>query len=168
MTMVILGLDPGLCRTGWAIISSSGVSQKILGWGVIKVPTKLALANRLCFLHTSICTICQQYNPTEAAVEEVFVNANSSSSLRLGMARGVVMMTPALMGCSIFEYAATTIKKSVTGSGHATKEQVAAMTAQFFPNLSKQPILWDASDAMATALCHDHHRWQNALSAKSR
>ncbi len=165
MALRILGLDPGLRITGWGVIAVEGSRLTGLGEGVLTPPPDLPLPQRLARLHDDLVTLLARWQPAEAAVEETFVNRNPGSALKLGQARGVVLMTPAAAGVPVTEYAATTVKKSLVGKGHAAKEQVQAMVKALLPGVSVQGA--DAADALAVAICHAHHRasldrWQQA------
>lgn len=151
----IIGLDPGLRHTGWGVITISGSQLKPVAAGVIDVPEKLPLAERLAILHASLMDVMQQTQPDHAAVEETFINTNAQSTLKLGMARGIVMAAPALCGLPVYEYAANEVKKTVVGSGHAAKNQVEAMVRVLLPSIRVDSI--DANDALAVAICHAHH-----------
>jgi crossover junction endodeoxyribonuclease RuvC len=153
----ILGIDPGLQRTGWGIVQAQGNSLSYVAHGVIKTDAKAELANRLNTLYQELLNVLQQFLPHEAAVEETFVNQNPASALKLGMARGVVLFTPASFGLKVAEYSANKVKKSVVGSGHAEKHQVALMVALLLPTMPKG-VVDDAADALAVAICHAHHR----------
>lgn len=154
-TIRILGLDPGLRHMGWGIIESGGSRLSHVAHGVVEADDQLPMAQRLSFIHTALTNILTQYGPHEAAVEDVFVNQNPLSTLKLGMARGIALMSPALYGISVAEYGANKIKKSVVGTGHAQKEQVAAMIALLLPGVTATK---DAADALAVAICHAHYR----------
>ncbi len=156
----ILGIDPGLQRTGWGIVQSTGNSLSYIGHGVVQTNAKLTLAERLNMLHQELIKVLEKFQPQEAAVEEVFVNQNPVSTLKLGMARGVVLFTPSSFGLSVFEYSANKVKKSVVGSGHAQKHQVALMVSRLLPAMPKD-VFDDAADALAVAICHAHHRELN-------
>ena len=156
----ILGLDPGLQRTGWGVVKSCGNSISYLGHGVIETNSKDFLSERLNSLHQGIIQVLQQFRPNEAAVEETFVNSNPTSTLKLGMARGVVLFTPASFGLPVSEYSANKVKKSVVGSGHADKHQVSQMVFLLLPTMPKN-VKADAADALAIAICHAHHRELN-------
>jgi crossover junction endodeoxyribonuclease RuvC len=160
----ILGLDPGLNHTGWGVIESEGNRLKYIACGRINPPAAAEMGNRLAFLHTELCKVITAQQPDEAAVEETFVNKNAASALKLGMARGVVMMAPASSGVSVAEYSANLVKKSVSGYGHAEKEQLAKMVKVFLPTAEMESP--DAADALAVAICHAHHRASNALLKK--
>lgn len=151
----ILGLDPGLRHTGWGIIDLNNNQLTHVAHGVISSTTKMSLSERLVELFKGLKTIIDQYHPQEAAVEETFVNNNPVSTLKLGMARGVVLMTPALFELKVSEYPANKVKKSVVGVGHATKEQVSHMVQVLLPKAA--PVKLDAADALAIAICHGHH-----------
>ena len=141
----ILGIDPGLQRTGWGIVQAQGNSLSYVAHGVIKTDAKAELANRLNTLYQELLNVLQQFQPHEAAVEETFVNQNPASALKLGMARGVVLFTPASFGLKVAEYSANKVKKSVVGSGHAEKHQVALMVALLLPTMPKG-VVDDAAD----------------------
>ena len=149
----ILGLDPGLQRTGWGIVQSLGNSLSYVAHGVVATNPKDYLAVRLNTLYQGIIQVLHQFQPHEVAVEEVFVNKNPSSTLKLGMSRGVVLFTPASIGIPVSEYSANKVKKSVVGNGHADKEQVAHMVALLLPTMPSN-VTADAADALAIAICH--------------
>ena len=151
--MRILGLDPGLRHTGWGLIDKQGPKLSFVAAGVINPDDKLPLANRLMELHNALKQIIQDWQPDTAAVEETFVNKNPSSTLKLGQARGVVLMTPALMNLTIGEYTPNQIKKTVTGVGHAEKSQVDMMVRTLLKTVP-QGMPPDASDALAIAITH--------------
>ena len=151
--MRILGLDPGLRHTGWGLIEKQGPKLSFIAAGVINPDDKLPLASRLMELHNSLKQIVQDWQPDTAAVEETFVNKNPSSTLKLGQARGVVLMTPALMGLRVGEYTPNQIKKTITGVGHAEKTQVDMMVRTLLKTVP-QGIPPDASDALAIAITH--------------
>lgn len=153
--MKILGLDPGLRFTGWGLIDSIDNRLKFIAAGRVVVPEKLDLASRLGFLHTELHKIIEQLQPDEAAVEETFSNVNAKSTLKLGMARGVVMLVPTQFNIPVSEYAANTVKKTVVGAGHAGKEQVQHMVRMLLPTAQFENA--DAADAIAIAICHAHH-----------
>ena len=123
--------------------------------GVIKVPIEGSLASRLDNLFEGVLAALAEHKPEEAAVEETFVNVNPASTLKLGQARGVVLLAPARAGLPVFEYAANLVKKSVVGAGHADKRQVAMMVGRLLPGVTATA---DAADALAIAICHAHHR----------
>tara|TARA_R110000787_G_scaffold137458_14_gene250566 strand:- start:281 stop:787 length:507 start_codon:yes stop_codon:yes gene_type:complete len=152
----LLGLDPGLQNTGWGVIDVTGNRLTHIANGVIRTNGKFAMADRLRQLHEGLQDVLNLYQPDEAAVEETFVNKNPSSTLKLGQARGVVLLAPALAGLPIAEYAANLVKKSVVGVGHADKTQIQMMVSTLLPGVSFENA--DAADALAVAICHSHHR----------
>jgi crossover junction endodeoxyribonuclease RuvC len=153
--MRLIGLDPGLRLTGWGVIDVEGNRLRHVAHGVAKVPADQSLAERLYALFEAIAAVIAAQQPTEAAVEETFVNVNPGSTLKLGQARGVVMLAPARAGLPVFEYSANLVKKSVVGAGHADKHQVAMMVGRLLPGVVATA---DAADALAVAICHAHHR----------
>ncbi|MBS0547484.1 MAG: crossover junction endodeoxyribonuclease RuvC [Proteobacteria bacterium] len=154
--MRLLGLDPGLRFTGWGVIDVEGNRLRHVAHGVVKVTVgERTLADRLNELFEGVASVIQAHQPAEAAVEETFVNVNPASTLKLGQARGVVMLAPARSGLPVFEYAATLVKKSVVGTGHAEKSQIAMMVGRLLPGVEATA---DAADALAVAICHAHHR----------
>lgn len=158
----ILGLDPGLNHTGWGIIESSGHALHYVACGRITTAAKTdAMSERLVTIYNALSKMIETYAPQEAAVEETFMNKNALSALKLGMARGVVMLAPAQAGLSVAEYSANLVKKSISGYGHADKSQVTQMVKMLLPNAELESP--DAADALAIAICHAHHRSSNAL-----
>ncbi len=156
-TVRILGLDPGLRHTGWGLIQVCGHHLTPVAQGTIHTDSKLSLAERLNTLYQGLSEVIQTHHPDEAVVEETFVNANPASALKLGMARGVVLLAPASYTIPVFEYSANKIKKSVVGVGHADKTQVLIMVQRLLPTLQTE-LKTDAADALAAAICHAHHR----------
>ena len=161
----VLGLDPGLRRTGWGVIETTGNRLHHVGHGVVATDSGASVPERLCALHEGLVEVVAQYEPDEAVVEETFVNRNPDSTLKLGLARGVVLLAPALAGLPVHEYAANRIKKALVGAGHADKEQVALMVRHLLPGVGDATS--DATDALAAAICHAHAagahaRWQPA------
>ena len=153
--MRLIGLDPGLRLTGWGVIDVDGNRLRHVAHGVVKVPADRSLAERLNELFEGVSTVIALHRPLEAAVEETFVNVNPASTLKLGQARGVVLVAPARAGLKVFEYAANLVKKSVVGAGHADKHQIAMMVGRLLPGVVATA---DAADALAVAICHAHHR----------
>ena len=153
--MRLIGLDPGLRFTGWGVIEVEGNRLRHVAHGVVKVTTEGSLSDRLRDLFDGVAAVVEAQRPAEAAVEETFVNVNPGSTLKLGQARGVVLLAPALAGLVVHEYAANLVKKSVTGVGHADKRQVAMMIGRLLPGIDATR---DAADALAVAVCHAHHR----------
>ena len=153
--MRLIGLDPGLRNTGWGVIESAGSRLTFVACGVVQSDAALSLAERLCQLFDGVSAVIREWQPLEAAVEETFVNKNPSSTLKLGQARGAVLMAPAKLGLVVMEYGANHIKKSVVGVGHAEKQQVELMVSRLLPGVTATA---DAADALAVAICHAHHR----------
>lgn len=155
--MRILGLDPGLRHTGWGLIEKNGPKISFIAAGVINADTSLTLAERLAEIHMAITKVILDFQPDEAAIEETFVNVNPTSTLKLGQARGAIILAPAEHGISVAEYTPNQIKKMVVGVGHADKNQVDMMVRRMLPTLPEH-IPPDASDALAVALCHSYLR----------
>ena len=167
--MRLLGLDPGLRHTGWGIVDMAGNRLRHVADGTIHSAGNRPLAERLVELHDGLVKVIEQYRPDAAAVEETFVNKNPTSTLKLGLARGVVLLVPALAGIPVAEYPANLVKKSVVGVGHADKTQVQMMVQRLLPGCLASSA--DAADALAVAICHAHHagtlaRWQPAAVAE--
>ena len=154
--MRLIGFDPGLRQTGWGVIESDGNRLIHVANGAVSTNGKADLANRLVELHDGLLEVIKRFAPIEAAVEETFVNKNPKSTLKLGQARGVVLLVPAQAGCPVAEYSPNLIKKSVVGAGHAAKEQVQMMIKVLLPGCEIANA--DAADALAVAICHAHHR----------
>jgi len=152
--MRLLGLDPGLRNTGWGVIDVDGNRLKHVAQGVATTRQDAPLATRLGELYRMLGEVLDRFQPDAAAVEETFVNKNPGSTLRLGMARGVVLLAPAERGIPVFEYATNLVKKSVVGVGHADKTQVQMMVRWLLPGAAGGA---DAADALAVAICHAHH-----------
>ncbi|MDR3516271.1 MAG: crossover junction endodeoxyribonuclease RuvC [Azospirillaceae bacterium] len=151
----VIGLDPGLRHTGWGIIDVAGNRLRHVADGAVHSDETRSLAERLVQLHDGLVGVLAAWKPDEAAVEETFVNRNPASTLKLGMARGIVLLVPALAGLSVAEYSANLIKKTVVGAGHADKAQVQAMIRHLLPGCINDSA--DAADALAVAVCHAHH-----------
>lgn len=160
----ILGLDPGLRKTGWGIVVSEGTKLAFVACGVVESDENRPLAERLKQLHQGIAGVIAAHAPDEAAVEETFVNRDPQSALKLGQARGVALVVPALAGLEVAEYAANLVKKTVVGVGHADKKQVQAMIRVLLPKAEAKSA--DAADALAVAICHAQHRGAKALLAR--
>ncbi|MBM3484366.1 MAG: crossover junction endodeoxyribonuclease RuvC [Alphaproteobacteria bacterium] len=150
----IIGLDPGLRATGWGVIEANGNRLSHVAHGVVRPTEGGELAARLVELHDGLLAVIKAHRPSEAAVEETFVNRNASSTLKLGVARGVVLLVPAQAGLSVAEYAANQVKKTVVGAGHADKNQIAMMVRRLLPGAGEPAS--DAADALAVAICHAH------------
>jgi crossover junction endodeoxyribonuclease RuvC len=153
--MRVMGLDPGLGTTGWGVIEANGNHLRHVADGFVETDVSDSLAQRLAHLHGALAALLAQWAPDEAAVEETFVNRNPLSTLKLGQARGVVLLAPALLGIPVAEYQATAVKRAVVGQGHAAKQQVQAMVRMLLPGAA--PSRADAADALAVAICHAHH-----------
>jgi crossover junction endodeoxyribonuclease RuvC len=150
----LIGLDPGLRRTGWGVVDMAGSMLRYVADGQVASDETATLAERLVQLFEGLTTVLARWSPDAAAIEETFVNRNPVSTLKLGMARGVVMLAPAQRGIPVVEYAPNQIKKSVVGVGHAEKAQVAIMVRHLLPGAA--PTSADAADALAVAICHGH------------
>ena len=148
----LLGLDPGLRHTGWGVIDVDGSRLHYVADGAIHPATDCPMAERLVELHDSLAKVVAEFKPQEAAVEETFVSQNASSTLKLGLARGVALLVPALAGLAVAEYPANLVKKSIVGAGHAEKDQVAMMVHRLLPGSGQHGK--DAADALAVAICH--------------
>ena len=156
----ILGIDPGLRRTGWGVIETEGNRLIFVGCGSVEPPDDWPLASRLLAIHEGLSAVLDEFRPLEAAVEQTFVNKDGVATLKLGQARGVAMLTPAKFGVPVAEYAPNQVKKTVVGAGHADKNQILTMLKILLPRA--EPRSADAADALAIAITHAHHR-QSAL-----
>ena len=154
--MRLIGIDPGLRRTGWGVLEVNGSRLGHVAHGTIVSDSGLPLSKRLCQLYLGLDEVLGQWQPIEAAVEETFVNKNPASTLKLGQARGVLLLAPAIADIPVFEYTPNLIKKSIVGTGHAHKEQVAMMVGTLLPTAGA--VKDDAADALAVAICHAHLR----------
>jgi crossover junction endodeoxyribonuclease RuvC len=152
----IIGIDPGLRRTGWGIVESLGNSLRFVASGTVKSDDKAALASRLCQLHDGLAEVLHQAMPHEAAVEQTFVNKDAVATLKLGQARGIAMLVPARAGLAVAEYAPNAVKKAVIGVGHGDKKQIHMMVKVLLPKATFDSE--HAADALAIAICHAHHR----------
>ena len=152
----IIGIDPGLRRTGWGVIESLGNNLKFIAAGTIQSDDKCSLAERLCQLHDGLATVLEQFSPDEAAVEHTFVNVNPTSTLKLGQARGIALLVPARAGLVVAEYTPNAVKKAVIGVGHGDKKQIQMMVKVLMPKALFTGA--DPADALAIAICHAHHR----------
>jgi crossover junction endodeoxyribonuclease RuvC len=157
----ILGIDPGLRNTGWGVIDSRGSRLSFVASGRVQSDAALDMGNRLRQLHEGLMKVISDHRPDEAAVEETFVNRDPQSTLKLGQARGVALMSPALAGLAVAEYAANLVKKTVVGAGHAEKTQIQMMVRVLLP--ASQASSADAADALAVAICHAQHRGARML-----
>jgi crossover junction endodeoxyribonuclease RuvC len=157
----IIGIDPGLRNTGWGIITHDGSKLSYVADGAVHSDADKPLAGRLLQLHRQLVEIIAAYQPDEAAIEETFVNTDARATLKLGQARGAVMLAPAMHGIPVAEYAPNTVKKTVVGAGHAEKDQVKHMVRLLLPRAQMNTA--DSTDALAIAICHAHHRGGQAL-----
>ncbi len=157
----IIGIDPGLRRTGWGVIDTIGNSLRFVGSGTVTSDGDMDLASRLCQLHDGLAEVVHAYKPDEAAVEQTFVNKDAVATLKLGQARGVVMLVPARAGLPVSEYAPNAVKKSVIGVGHGEKQQIHMMLKILMPKVEFKGN--DAADALAIAICHAHNRGGNRM-----
>jgi crossover junction endodeoxyribonuclease RuvC len=153
--MILIGLDPGLGCTGWGVIAAEGNRLVHIANGHIRTDAKVELPARLVELHDRLAAVLADHAPEAAAVEEVFVNENPQSTLKLGQARGVVLLAAARSGIAVGEYAARLVKKAVVGTGAAEKAQVHAMVQRLLPGAKIAGA--DAADALAVAITHAHH-----------
>jgi crossover junction endodeoxyribonuclease RuvC len=155
-TRRIIGIDPGLRRTGWGIVESDGVRLIYVASGCITSTNDEDLAYRLRELYEGLTSVIASFKPHEAAVEETFVNENPRSTLKLGQARGMALLAPAMQGLRVAEYPANLIKKTVVGAGHADKNQIQTMIGYLLPKAKFDSA--DEADALAIAICHANHR----------
>lgn len=153
--MILLGLDPGLGTTGWGVIRAEGNRLSHLANGQLKTDAKAPLPRRLAHLDAMLAALIADHAPQGAAVEEVFVNSNPQSTLKLAHARGVAITAAARAGLDVGEYAPRLVKKAVVGTGTAEKAQVHAMVSRLLPGVKIAGA--DAADALAVAICHAHH-----------
>ena len=160
----ILGIDPGLRRTGWGVIDIEGNWLTFVGCGSVEPAGDLPLASRLLAIHEGLAAVLGNFRPAEAAVEQTFVNKDGVATLKLGQARGVAMLAPAMFGIAVSEYAPNQVKKTVVGAGHADKNQIQVMLKILLPKA--EPKSADAADALAVAITHAHHRGSAALKLK--
>jgi crossover junction endodeoxyribonuclease RuvC len=149
----ILGIDPGLHITGWGAVDYDGYHLKYVAHGVIKTDQAVEIERRLGDIYRKLSEVIEKVAPQEVSVEQIFVNSNPASSLKLGMARGVALCVANIMGLKTFGYTPNAIKKTVVGSGHATKEQVSSMVKKL---LNCGEVKHDAADALSVAICHAH------------
>lgn len=157
----IIGIDPGLRNTGWGVISQEGTRLSYIADGALHSDGDKTLAERLLQLHTQLMEVIREFEPDEAAVEETFVNTDARATLKLGQARGVLMLAPAMLNLPVAEYAPNTVKKAVVGAGHAEKDQVKHMVKLLLPKAKMRTT--DSTDALAVAICHAHYRGSQRL-----
>jgi crossover junction endodeoxyribonuclease RuvC len=159
----ILGIDPGLRRTGWGVVALEGNRLSFLACGSLATDEKAGLAARLVVIHDGLRRVVEEHAPHEAAVEATFVNKDASATLKLGQARGIAMLVPAIAGVPVAEYAPNLVKKTIVGAGHSEKAQIRMMVGVLLPKADPQSD--DAADALAIAVCHAHHRRSTLLKA---
>ena len=152
----ILGVDPGLRRTGWGLVGAEGSKLSFIACGAIETDSDTPLPERLAHILASLTQLVGEHRPGEAAIEETFVNRDPQSALKLGQARGVAMAALASRGLQVAEYSANLVKKTIVGVGHADKKQVATMVKILLPASGAKTA--DAADALAVAICHVQHR----------
>jgi crossover junction endodeoxyribonuclease RuvC len=162
----IIGIDPGLRRTGWGVVESLGNALGFVAAGTVRSDDKADLATRLCQLHDGLADVLSRASPHEAAVEATFVNKDAAATLKLGQARGIAMLVPARAGLAVAEYAPNAVKKAVIGVGHGDKKQIHMMVRVLLPKACFDTD--DAADALAIAICHAHHRQSAAYRLTAR
>ena len=162
----ILGIDPGLRRTGWGMIAIEGNRLMILACGSVPTQDGAGLALRLLAIHDGLQRVVAEHAPDEAAVEATFVNKDASATLKLGQARGIAMLVPAIAGLPVAEYAPNLVKKTIIGVGHGEKAQIRMMIGVLLPKANPQSD--DAADALAIAVTHAHHRQSAVLKVAAR
>ena len=161
----IIGIDPGLRNTGWGLIECEGSRLSYIADGWVHSNADAPLAERLLQIHSQLLDVLREFSPEEAAIEETFVNVDARATLKLGQARGAVMLAPAMLGIPVAEYAPNVIKKSVVGAGHAEKDQVKHMVKLLLPRALMKSA--DSIDALAIAICHAHHRGLRSLALEA-
>src|SRR5687768_13087974 len=162
----IIGIDPGLRRTGWGIVDSLGSRLSFVAAGTIKPNDSMSLAERLCAIHDGLAGVLAEFAPAEAAVEATFVNKDAAATLKLGQARGIAMLVPARASVPVSEYAPNLVKKTIVGAGHGEKAQIRMMIGVLLPKAD--PHSHDAADALAIAVCHAHHRTSAIMKVAAR
>jgi crossover junction endodeoxyribonuclease RuvC len=160
----ILGIDPGLRRTGWGMVVIDGNRLSYVACGSLATDDKASLAVRLLAIHDGLRQVVADHAPDEAAVETTFVNKDAAATLKLGQARGIAMLVPAIAGVPVAEYAPNLVKKTIVGAGHCEKAQIRMMIGVLLPKAD--PKSHDAADALAIAVTHAHHRQSVVLRAK--
>lgn len=155
-TVRLIGLDPGLRNTGWGVIDVEGNRLRHVANGTVRTTAKLEMPSRLLELHTGLHEVLKAYEPDEAAVEEIFSNKNPTTTIKLSLARGVILLAPAEKSLPVSQYPANKVKKSVVGAGHADKTQVEMMVGRLLPGVDFHSA--DSADALAIAICHAHYR----------
>jgi crossover junction endodeoxyribonuclease RuvC len=162
----ILGIDPGLRRTGWGMVVIDGNRLSYVACGSLATDDKASLAVRLLAIHDGLRQVVADHAPDEAAVETTFVNKDAAATLKLGQARGIAMLVPAIAGVPVAEYAPNLVKKTIVGAGHCEKAQIRMMIGVLLPKADPQSH--DAADALAIAVTHAHHRQSTVLAAAAR
>ena len=162
----ILGIDPGLRRTGWGVIDIAGNRLSYVACGSLATDDRADVATRLVAIHDGLISVIEQFQPEEAAVEATFVNKDASATLKLGQARGVALLVPARTGIAVHEYAPNLVKKTIVGAGHSEKNQIRMMIGVLLPKAD--PKSEDAADALAIAVTHAHHRTSVVLKVATR
>jgi len=162
----ILGIDPGLRRTGWGLVEIEGNRLSFLASGSVATDDRAALASRLLAIYEGLVRVIDEFRPDEAAVEATFVNKDAAATLKLGQARGIAMLVPAKSGVPVAEYAPNLVKKTIVGAGHGEKAQVRMMIGVLLPRAD--PRSEDAADALAVAVTHAHHRQSLILRVAAR
>ena len=162
----ILGIDPGLRRTGWGMVAIEGNRLTYLACGSVTSDDKAPLSERLVAIHNGLHRVVAEHAPDEAAVEATFVNKDAAATLKLGQARGIAMLVPAIAGVPVAEYAPNLVKKTIVGAGHGEKAQIRMMIGVLLPKAD--PRTHDAADALAIAVCHAHHRQSPLLKVAAR
>ena len=162
----ILGIDPGLRRTGWGVIAVAGNALSYVDSGSLMTDERETLAARLLVIHNGLREVVDAHAPDEAAVEATFVNRDAAATLKLGQARGIAMLVPAIAGLRVAEYAPNLVKKTIVGAGHCEKAQIRMMIGVLLPKATPQSE--DAADALAIAVTHAHHRASALLKVAMR
>ena len=162
----ILGIDPGLRRTGWGVIDVEGNRLKYVACGSLATDDKAELSARLVAIYAGLARVVEEFRPEEAAVEATFVNKDASATLKLGQARGIALLVPAQAGVAVSEYAPNLVKKTIVGAGHSEKAQIRMMIGVLLPKAD--PKSEDAADALAIAVTHAHHRQSMILKVAAR
>jgi len=162
----ILGIDPGLRRTGWGVVDVEGNRLSFVACGSVETDSDAGLAVRLVAIHDGLVRVIEEFRPQEAAVEATFVNKDAAATLKLGQARGIAMLVPGRSGLLVAEYAPNVVKKSIVGAGHGDKGQIRMMVGVLLPKAA--PESEDAADALAIAVTHAHHRQSAVLRAAAR
>ena len=156
--MLILGIDPGLNYTGWGIIKNDSSSISYVDCNIIKPNAKLDTSRRLFHIYDELKQVFNKYQIDAVSIEETFINKDMKGSLKLGYARGIGLMIPSIYNIPVFEYAPNTVKKTVAGRGHASKDDIKLILSFLMPQIKKINVGNDAIDAIAIAVCHSYHK----------